>query len=352
MSNPEINFNNINSFGYYLLNSTMIRKHLSNNKANIFNDAFGKYVLFKEVENRYNITLGIFKIDGFKKGKSFICIKDLCDNIYYLNNKATECIQFLIDENQNADNSQSNQHLPKPYHLENNEVINTTGYLNKSLNNTNAASPFSKNISKRIHNEKFLSSALGISESNWRMGTVNIKSINDFFDSLTFDFRDIYVLSSEAETISYNENPPILKLSGNIIRINDKIVVALNNTFQFEFDDSYIYLPKDILSQNLTPIKYFYPRRRHYTSYQEAKEAIKKMQSNDFIERQERLNKKIQNISKDVSRLERQRESHIKNAIKQYDDNIKSKKSKYEKLSKELERLNEDFDKRKELEII
>ena len=344
MCNPEINFNNINSFGYFLLNSTMIRQYLSNdNKANIVDSAFGKYVLFKEIENRYNITLGIFKPHKSQKGKSFICVKDLRDNIYYLNNKAIECVQSLIDENREIDDNLFD------------DVVNTIDYINKSSDNT-AISQLSKENPKKNYNNNnnnFLANVLGISEISWRSKLTNIKPINDFFDSLTFDFQDIYIASSEAETISYYENPPILKLNGNIICIDDKVVVALNNTFQFESDyTSYIYLPKDILSQNLTPIKYFYPRRRHYTSYQEAKEAIKKMQSNDFIERQERLNKKIQNISKDVSRLERQRESHIKNAIKQYDDNIKSKKSKYEKLSKELERLNEDFDKRKELEII
>lgn len=357
MNNSEINFNNINSFGYYLLNSTMVRQHLSNNnKDNIVDSAFGKYVLFKEIESRYNITLGIFKTDKSQKGKSFICVKDLRDNIYYLNNKAIDCIQSLIDENQTFDDDLSNQELAKPYHLKSNDSISITDYINKSSGNTTPPiTPLADKLQKKNynHNDNFLVNVLGISEISWRAKLTNIKPINDFFDSLTFDFRDIYILSSEAETISYYENPPILKLNGNIIRINGKVVVALNNTFQFESEyNPYIYLPKDILSQKLTPVKYFFPRRRYYATYSAAKEAIKEMQYNDFIQRQERLNKKLKNISKDVSRLERQREAHIKNTIKQYDDNISSQKRKYDKLSIELKQLTDDFDKQRDEEVI
>lgn len=174
-----------------------------------------------------------------------------------------------------------------------------------------------------------------------------------FFDSLTFDFQDIYMASSEAETISYYENPPILKLNGNIIRINNKVVVALNNTFQFESEHtSYLYLPKDILCQKLTPIKYFFPRRCYYATYSEAKEWTKRMKYNDFKERQERLDKKLRNISKNIDSLERNREAYIKDVIVKYDNEIGHKKSKYEKLSRELKELADNFDKQKDIEVI
>ena len=355
MINSEINFNNINSFGYYLLNSTMVRQHLSNNnKDNIVDSAFGKYVLFNKIENRYNITLGIFKPHKSQKGKSFICVKDLCDNIYYLNNKAIECIQSLIDDNQIEYNSLLNQKLPKPYHLKSNDIISITDYINKSSDNTTINSFSDKLQTKNYnHNDNFLVNVLGISEISWRSKLTNIKPINDFFDSLTFDFQDVYILSSEAETISYYENPPILKLNGNIIRINGKIVVALNNTFQFESDyNSYIYLPKDILSQKLTPVKYFFPHRRHYSTYVEAKEGLKIIQYNDFMQRQERLIKKLRNISRDIESLERKREAYIKDTIEKYDNNISSQKSKYEKFSKELKQLTDDFENRKYTEVI
>lgn len=349
MSNSNINFNNINSFGYYLLNSTMVRQHLSkDNKAEIIDSGFGKYVLFKEIENRYNITLGIFKPSKSQKGKSFICVTDFRNNIYYLNNKAIECVQSLIDENQIVDNSLPNQELSKPYHLKSNDTVNTRDYINKSPDNTLTSSHW-----KKDYNNNFLIDVLGISELSWRSKLTNIKPIDDFFDSLTFDFQDIYMASSEAETISYYENPPILKLNGNIIRINNKVVVALNNTFQFESEHtSYLYLPKDILCQKLTPIKYFFPRRRYYATYSEAKEWTKRMKYNDFKERQERLDKKLRNISKNIDSLERNREAYIKDVIVKYDNEIGHKKSKYEKLSRELKELADNFDKQKDIEVI
>jgi hypothetical protein len=352
MSNPEINFNNINSFGYFLLNSTMIRQHLPNNKADIIDSAFGKYVLFKEIENRYNITLGMFKPHKSPKGKSFICVKDLRDNIFYLNNKAIECIQSLFDENQIENNGLPNQELPKPYHLKSNDIISITDYINKSSGNT-TISELSNEKPKKDYNGGFLANVLGISEISWISKSINIKPINDFFDSLTFDFKDIYIVSSEGETISYYENPPILKLNGNIIRIKNNVVVALNNTFQFESDyNSYIYLPKDILSQNLTPVKYFFPRRNHFATYSKAKEWVKRQQYNDFTERQERLNKKLLNISKNIDSLERNREAYIKDTIEKYDKNISSQKGKYDKFSRELKELTVNFDKQRDEEVI
>ena len=76
------------------------------------------------------------------------------------------------------------------------------------------------------------------------------------------------------------------------------------------------------------------------------------MKYNDFKERQERLDKKLRNISKNIDSLERNREAYIKDVIAKYDNEIGHKKSKYEKLSRELKELADNFDKQKDIEVI
>ena len=78
MSNPKINFDHISSFGYYLLNSTIIKQYAPNYKkiGQIHRDSLCWYAQFKNVDERYNITLGVIK-----KRTSFICVKDLKDSV-------------------------------------------------------------------------------------------------------------------------------------------------------------------------------------------------------------------------------------------------------------------------------
>ena len=104
MSISKIDFNYISSFGYYLFNSTMIRQYAPDYKkiCKIHRDSFGWYAQFKNIDKRYNITLGVIN-----KRKSFICIRDLKDNVHYLNNNAKEHIQSLINENILEDNNSS-----------------------------------------------------------------------------------------------------------------------------------------------------------------------------------------------------------------------------------------------------
>ena len=79
---------------------------------------------------------------------------------------------------------------------------------------------------------------------------------------------------------------------------------------------------------------------------------MKRQQYNDFTERQERLNKKLLNISKNIDSLERNREAYIKDTIEKYDKNISSQKGKYDKFSRELKELTVNFDKQRDEEVI
>jgi hypothetical protein len=79
---------------------------------------------------------------------------------------------------------------------------------------------------------------------------------------------------------------------------------------------------------------------------------VKRQQYNDFTERQERLNKKLLNISKNIDSLERNREAYIKDTIEKYDKNISSQKGKYDKFSRELKELTVNFDKQRDEEVI
>ena len=296
MSISKIDFNHISSFGYYLLNSTMIRQYAPDYKkiCKIDRDSFGWYAQFKNIDERYNITLGVIK-----KRKSFICVKDLKDNVYYLNNNAKEYIQSLINENILEDNSSSSQELPKQYSLENNQVVNMAEFLNKNTNNAKQVNPFSNSISNKICNEQILSNVFYVSEASWRLGLINIKPINEFFDGLTFEFNDIYVLCHGRE-VHYNDNPPILKLNGNIIYKNGYGISALNNCVQFfTNDESYIYLPKSISKGKSLPTNSFY-RYHLYSTYKEAQDAIKNMQYEDFNNRKETVEK---NLTRHIKKL-------------------------------------------------
>lgn len=348
MSISKIDFNYISSFGYYLLNSTMIRQYAPNYKkiCKIDRDSLGWYAQFKNIDERYNITLGVIK-----KRKSFICIKDLKDNVYYLNNNAKEHIQSLINENILEDNRSSSQELPKQYSLENNQVVNMAEFLNKNSDNAKQVNPFSNSISNKIYNEQILSNVFDVSEASWRLGLINIKPINEFFDGLTFEFNDIYVLCHGRE-VHYNDNPPILKLNGNIIYKNGYGISALNNCVQFfTQDESYIYLPKSISKGKSLPTNSFY-RYHCYSTYKEAQDAIKNMQYEDFNNRKESVEKKLKKAHKEINKLERERESYIERTIIEYDKRITFNKNKYEKLVNELELLNCDFEKQRGEDVI
>lgn len=352
MSNPEINFNHISSFGYYMFNSTIIKQYAPNYKkiGQIHRDSLGWYAQFKNVDERYNITLGVIK-----KRTSFICVKDLKDSVYYLNNNATEYIQSLINENILEDNSSSSQELPnqlpEKYFLENNQVVNMAGFLNQGENNTNRLSPISKSIHNKFYNAQILSDVFDVNEASWRLGLINIKPINEFFDGLTFEFNDIYVLCHGSE-VHYNDNPPILKLNGNIIYKNGYGISALNNGVQFFTEnESYIYLPKSISKGKSLPTNSFY-RHHLYNTYKEAQEAIKNMQYEDFNNRKETVEKKLNKAHKEINKLERERESYIKRTIIEYDKRITFNKNKYEKLVNELELLNCDFEKQRGENVI
>lgn len=181
MSNPKINFDHISSFGYYLLNSTIIKQYAPNYKkiGQIHRDSLCWYAQFKNVDERYNITLGVIK-----KRTSFICVKDLKDSVYYLSNNAREYIQSLINENILEDNNSSSQELPnqlpEKYFLENNQVVNMAGFLNQGGNNTNQLSSLSKSIHNKFYNAQILSNVFDVSETSWRLGLINIKPINEF----------------------------------------------------------------------------------------------------------------------------------------------------------------------------
>ena len=349
MSISKIDFNHISSFGYYLLNSTMIRQYAPDYKkiCKIHRDSFGWYAQFKNIDKRYNITLGVIN-----KRKSFICIRDLKDNVHYLNNNAKEHIQSLINENILEDNnSSSSQELPKQYSLENNQVVNMAEFLNKNSDNVKQVNPFSNSVSNKIYNVKFLSDVFDVNEASWRLGLINIKSINEFFDGLTFEFNDIYVLCHGSE-VHYNDNPPILKLNGNIIYKNGYGISALNNGVQFFTEnESYIYLPKSISKGKSLPTNSFY-RYHLYSTYKEAQEAIKNMQYEDFNNRKETVEKKLNKAHKEINKLEREREAYIKRTIIEYDKRITFNKNKYEKLVNELELLNCDFEKQKGEDVI
>lgn len=349
MSISNIDFNHISSFGYYLLNSTMIRQYAPDYKkiCKIDRDSFGWYAQFKNIDKRYNITLGVIN-----KRKSFICVRDLKDNVYYLNNNAKEYIQSLINENILEDNnSSSSQELPKQYSLENNRVVNMAEFLNKNSDNVKQVNPFSNSISNKIYNVKFLFDVFDVNEASWRLGLINIKPINEFFDGLTFEFNDIYVLCHGSK-VHYNDNPPILKLNGNIIYKNGYGISALNNGVQFFTEnESYIYLPKSISKGKSLPTNSFY-RHHLYSTYKEAQEAIKNMQYEDFNNRKETVEKKLNKAHKEINKLERERESYIKRTIIEYDKRITFNKNKYEKLVNELELLNCDFEKQKGEDVI
>ena len=349
MSISKIDFNHISSFGYYLLNSTMIRQYAPDYKkiCKIHRDSFGWYAQFKNIDKRYNITLGVIN-----KRKSFICIRDLKDNVHYLNNNAKEHIQSLINENILEDNnSSSSQELPKQYSLENNQVVNMAEFLNKNSDNVKQVNPFSNSVSNKIYNVKFLSDVFDVNEASWRLGLINIKPINEFFDGLTFEFNDIYVLCHGSE-VHYNDNPPILKLNGNIIYKNGYGISALNNGVQFFTEnESYIYLPKSISKGKSLPTNSFY-RYHLYSTYKEAQEAIKNMQYEDFNNRKETVEKKLNKAHKEINKLEREREAYIKRTIIEYDKRITFNKNKYEKLVNELELLNCDFEKQRDEDVI
>lgn len=349
MSISKIDFNHISSFGYYLLNSTMIRQYAPDYKkiCKIHRDSFGWYAQFKNIDKRYNITLGVIN-----KRKSFICIRDLKDNVHYLNNNAKEHIQSLINENILEDNnSSSSQELPKQYSLENNQVVNMAEFLNKNSDNVKQVNPFSNSVSNKIYNVKFLSDVFDVNEASWRLGLINIKPINEFFDGLTFEFNDIYVLCHGSE-VHYNDNPPILKLNGNIIYKNGYGISALNNGVQFFTEnESYIYLPKSISKGKSLPTNSFY-RYHLYSTYKEAQEAIKNMQYEDFNNRKETVEKKLNKAHKEINKLEREREAYIKRTIIEYDKRITFNKNKYEKLVNELELLNCDFEKQRGEDVI
>lgn len=327
----------------------MIRQYAPDYKkiCKIHRDNLGWYAQFKNIDERYNITLGVIN-----KRKSFICVRDLKDNVYYLNNNAKEYIQSLINKNILEDNnSSSSQELPKQYSLENNQVVNMAGFLNKNPNNAKQVNPFSNSISNKIYNEQILSDVFDVNEANWRLGLINIKPINEFFDGLTFEFNDIYVLSHGSE-VHYNDNPPILKLNGNIIYKNGYGISALNNGVQFFTEnESYIYLPKSISKGKSLPTNSFY-RHHLYSTYKEAQEAIKNMQYEDFNNRKETVEKKLNKAHKEINKLERERESYIKRTIIEYDKRITFNKNKYEKLVNELELLNCDFDKQRGEDVI
>ena len=349
MSISKIDFNHISSFGYYLLNSTMIRQYAPDYKkiCKIHRDSFGWYSQFKNIDKRYNITLGVIN-----KRKSFICIRDLKDNVHYLNNNAKEHIQSLINENILEDNnSSSSQELPKQYSLENNQVVNMAEFLNKNSDNVKQVNPFPNSVSNKIYNVKFLSDVFYVNEASWRLGLINIKPINEFFDGLTFEFNDIYVLCHGSE-VHYNDNPPILKLNGNIIYKNGYGISALNNGVQFFTEnESYIYLPKSISKGKSLPTNSFY-RYHLYSTYKEAQEAIKNMQYEDFNNRKETVEKKLNKAHKEINKLEREREAYIKRTIIEYDKRITFNKNKYEKLVNELELLNCDFEKQRGEDVI
>lgn len=326
----------------------MIRQYAPDYKkiCKIHRDSLGWYAQFKNIDERYNITLGVVN-----KRKSFICVKDFKDNVYYLNNNAKEYIQSLINENILEDNSSSSQELPKQYSLENNQVVNMAGFLNKNLNNAKQVNPFSNSISNKIYNEQILSNVFDVSEASWRLGLINIKPINEFFDGLTFEFNDIYVLCHGRE-VHYNDNPPILKLNGNIIYKNGYGISVLNNCVQFfTQDESYIYLPKSISKGKSLPTNSFY-RHHCYNTYKEAQEAIKNMQYEDFNNRKESVEKKLNKAHKEINKLERERESYIERTIIEYDKRITFNKNKYEKLVNELELLNCDFEKQRDEDVI
>ena len=357
MSNPEINFNHISSFGYYMFNSTIIKQYAPNYKkiGQIHRDSLGWYAQFKNVDERYNITLGVIK-----KRTSFICVKDLKDSVYYLNNNATEYIQSLINENILEDNSSSSQELPnqlpnqlpEKYFLENNQVVNMAGFLNQGENNTNRLSPISKSIHNKFYNAQILSDVFDVNEASWRLGLINIKPINEFFDGLTFKFDNVYILGHGSSVLRYNDNPPILELKGNIIYMNGYGVSALNNCVQFFTEnESYIYLPKSISKGKSLPTKSFY-RYHLYSTYKEAQEAIKNMQYDDFNNRKETVEKKLNKAHKEINKLEREREAYIKRTIIEYDKIITFNKNKYEKLVNELELLNCDFEKQRGEDVI
>lgn len=350
MSNPKIDFNHISSFGYYLFNSTIIKQYAPNYKkiGKIHRDSLGWYVQFKDIDERYNITLGVIK-----KRKSFICVKDLKDCVYYLNNNATEYIQSLINENILENNSSSSQELPKPYSLDDNKVVNTAGFLNRVANYVNQLSSLSKSIPNKVYNVQILSNVFDVSETSWRLGLINIKPINEFFDSLTFEFDNVYILCHGSSVLHYNDNPPILELNGNIIYMNGYGVSALNNCVQFltNDDDCYIYLPKSIVEQKLSPVNQFF-HRYCYRSYKNAKEAINKMQYDDFYNRKESTEKRLHKTYKAINKLERERNDYIKATIAKYDKEIELKKLKYEQLSNELDLLKCDFEKLRDEEVI
>ena len=327
----------------------MIRQYAPDYKKiwKIDRDSFGWYAQFKNIDKRYNITFGVIN-----KRKSFICVRDLKDNVYYLNNNAKEYIQSLINENILEDNnSSSSQELPKQYSLENNQVVNMAEFLNKNSNNVKQVNPFSNSVSNKIYNVKFLSDVFDVNEASWRLGLINIKPINEFFDGLTFEFNDIYVLCHGSE-VHYNDNPPILKLNGNIIYKNGYGIIALNNDVQFfTKNESYIYLPKSISKGKSLPTNTFY-RYHLYSTYKEAQEAIKNMQYEDFNNRKETVEKKLNKAHKEINKLEREREAYIKRTIIEYDKRITFNKNKYEKLVNELELLNCDFEKQRGEDVI
>lgn len=354
MSNPKINFDHISSFGYYLLNSTIIKQYAPNYKkiGQIHRDSLCWYAQFKNVDERYNITLGVIK-----KRTSFICVKDLKDSVYYLSNNAREYIQSLINENILEDNNSSSQELPnqlpEKYFLENNQVVNMAGFLNQGGNNTNQLSSLSKSIHNKFYNAQILSNVFDVSETSWRLGLINIKPINEFFDGLTFKFDNVYILGHGSSVLRYNDNPPILELKGNIIYMNGYGVSALNNCVQFltNDDDGYIYLPKPIVEQKLSPVNPVF-HRYCYRSYKNAKEAINRMQCDDFYSRKESTEKRIKRAYKEINKRESERDRYIKDTIAQYDKETEQKKRKCEKLSNELELLKSDFNKQRDEEVI